>query len=255
MCLSPLSIVLTNNSHYDRPRIGATHAKTERPVIPAEHFAGCPRPLSQRVRLGHVHAHDARLRTIITVVPYFAAPTFFNSMALITCVPVSTQAKSVLMSLLIRNVLFTIVIPGLGAVYLPWWILSRGGTRTEPAAWYAIVPIAVGAALYLWCLWLFATVGRGTPGPWDAPRRFVAVGPYRWVRNPIYISALFVIVGEALLFLSLPLLVYAAATALSVHLFVIGYEEPTLRRRFGETYVEYLQTVPRWIPRPPQSAS
>ncbi len=159
------------------------------------------------------------------------------------------------MSLLIRNILFTIVVPGSGAVLIPWWILTRGSATPEPVAWVALVPIAVGAALYLWCLWLFATVGRGTPGPWDAPRRFVAVGPYRWVRNPIYISALFVIVGEAWLFLSLPLLVYAGAAALFVHLFVIGYEEPALRRRYGETYVDYLRTVPRWIPRPPQSAS
>jgi protein-S-isoprenylcysteine O-methyltransferase Ste14 len=80
----------------------------------------------------------------------------------------------------------------------------------------------------------------------------VAVGPYRWVRNPIYIAALLVIVGEAWLFVSLPLLEYAGAAAIFVHLFVIGYEEPTLRRRFGETYVEYLRTVPRWIPRPPR---
>jgi protein-S-isoprenylcysteine O-methyltransferase Ste14 len=99
---------------------------------------------------------------------------------------------------------------------------------------------------------LFAVVGRGTPGPWDAPRRFVAVGPYRWVRNPIYVAALLVVLGEAWLFLSLPLLVYAGTMAISCHLFVIAYEERTLRRRFGEAYVEYLRTVPRWIPRPPR---
>jgi protein-S-isoprenylcysteine O-methyltransferase Ste14 len=153
------------------------------------------------------------------------------------------------MSLALRNLLFTVVVPGSGAVWIPWWILTRGGGTPEPVIWSAIACIVVGAALYLWCLWLFATVGRGTPGPWDAPRRFVAVGPYRWVRNPIYIAALLVVVGEAWLFLSLPLLVYAAAMAVLVHLFVIGYEEPTLRRSFGQTYVEYLRTVPRWIPR------
>jgi hypothetical protein len=72
--------------------------------------------------------------------------------------------------------------------------------------------VAVGFALYLACLWLFATVGRGTPGPWDAPRRFVAVGPYRWVRNPIYLAALLVVIGEAYLFGSLPLLVYSGGS-------------------------------------------
>jgi protein-S-isoprenylcysteine O-methyltransferase Ste14 len=89
-------------------------------------------------------------------------------------------------------------------------------------------------------------------GPWDAPRRFVAVGPYRWVRNPIYISAFLVVLGEAWLFVSPPLLAYAGAMMVVSHLFVIGYEEPTLRRRFGETYNEFLRTVPRWIPRPPR---
>lgn len=156
------------------------------------------------------------------------------------------------MGLLIRNLAFTIVVPGSGAVWVPWWILTRGGATPNPVVWPAAGFIAAGAALYLSCLWIFASVGQGTPGPWDAPRRFVAVGPYRWVRNPIYIGALLAVVGEAWLFLALPLLVYAVGMAISFHLFVMGYEEPTLRRRFGETYVEYLRTVPRWIPRPPK---
>jgi len=75
------------------------------------------------------------------------------------------------------------------------------------------------------------------------------VGPYRWVRNPIYIAALLVVLGEAWLFLSLSLLKYAVVMAIFFHLFVTGYEEPTLYRRFGETYAEYRRTVPRWIPR------
>ncbi len=136
-------------------------------------------------------------------------------------------------------------------VLTPWWILTRGDATPELVAWPGAVLIAAATALYLWCLWLFATVGRGTPGPWDAPRRVVAVGPYRWVRNPIYIAALLVVVGEAWVFVSLPLLVYAGAAAVLFHLFVIGYEEPTLRRRFGKTYIEYLRTVPRWVPRAP----
>ncbi len=157
------------------------------------------------------------------------------------------------MSLLIRNLLFTFVVPGAGGIWVPWLILTYGGATPKPVAWYAVGLIAAGAVLYFTCLWFFASVGRGTPGPWDAPRRFVAVGPYRWVRNPIYISALLIVVGEAWLFLSVPLLVYALAVAVGVHLFVIGYEEPTLRRTFGDTYVQYLHTVSRWIPHPPQS--
>jgi len=82
----------------------------------------------------------------------------------------------------------------------------------------------------------------------------VATGPHRWVRNPIYISALLVVLGQAWLFLSLPLLGYAGAMALCCHLFVIGYEEPALRRRFGSAYLKYRRTVPRWIPRQPGRA-
>ena len=156
------------------------------------------------------------------------------------------------MSLWLRNLLFTVVVPGLGGVLIPWWILAHSHATLDPEAWYAVAVIVVGAVLYVWCLWAFATVGRGTPGPWDPPQSFVAAGPYRWVRNLMYISALLVVVGEAWLFRSLSLLAYAGAAAIVFHLFVIGYEEPTLRRRFAETYAEYRRTVPRWIPRPPR---
>lgn len=157
-----------------------------------------------------------------------------------------------MISLALRNLIFSVIVPGAGAVLAPWWILTRGGATAVPMAWPAVVVIAAGAALYVSCVWLFAAVGRGTPGPWDAPRQVVAVGPYRWVRNPIYVSALLVVLGEAWLFLSLSLLEYAAAMAVALHLFVIGYEEPTLRRTFGEGYAEYQRTVPRWLPRPPR---
>jgi protein-S-isoprenylcysteine O-methyltransferase Ste14 len=156
------------------------------------------------------------------------------------------------LSLFARNLLFTIVVAGLGGAWVPWWILTRDGRTAAPAAWEAVPVIVAGTALYVWCVWNFAAVGRGTPGPWDAPSRFVAAGPYRWVRNPIYVAALVIVLGEAWLFVSLPLLAYAGAMAVCFHLFVTGYEERTLRRRFGSTYLEYRRTVPRWIPRPPR---
>jgi protein-S-isoprenylcysteine O-methyltransferase Ste14 len=152
-------------------------------------------------------------------------------------------------SLLVRNVVFTFVVPGTGAVLIPWWILRRH--PAEAAIWPGVVPIALGAGLYVWCAWVFATVGRGTPGPWDAPRRLVAVGPYRWVRDPIYLAALAVILGEAWLFRSSALLVYGGEAAIVCHLFVVGYEEPTLRRRFGDSYETYRRSVNRWVPRRP----
>lgn len=156
------------------------------------------------------------------------------------------------LSLVVRNLVFTVVVPGLGGVWVPWWILTHDGHTSGPGAWEAVPVIAAGAALYVWCVWNFAAVGRGTPGLWDAPSRVVAAGPYRWVRNPIYIAALLVVLGEAWLFLSFPLLVYAGEMAVFFHLFVVGYEEPTLRRRFGSAYLEYKRMVPRWIPRLPR---
>src|SRR6516164_1013277 len=134
------------------------------------------------------------------------------------------------LSLIARNLVFTIVVPGLGGVWFPWWILTRHGGTATPTAWEAIPVIAAGAALYAWCVWNFAAVGGGTPGPWDAPSRVVAAGPYRWVRNPIYIAALLVVLGEAWLFTSLALLAYAGIMAVVFHLFVTGYEEPALGR-------------------------
>jgi protein-S-isoprenylcysteine O-methyltransferase Ste14 len=81
-------------------------------------------------------------------------------------------------------------------------------------------------------------------------RRVVDVGPYGWVRNPMYLSVLLVVTGETLLFLSVPLLLYLGVVAVAVQLFVVGYEEPTLTERFGDEYVAYRHRVPRWIPRP-----
>lgn len=155
-------------------------------------------------------------------------------------------------SLTVRNVIFTVVVPGLGGAWVPWWILTRDGHTARPEAWEAIPVIAAGVALYVWCVWNFAAVGRGTPGLWDAPRRVVAVGPYRWVRNPIYVAALMIVAGEAWLFLSLSVLAYAGAMAIFFHLFVTGYEERMLRRRFGSAYLDYRRAVPRWIPRRPR---
>jgi protein-S-isoprenylcysteine O-methyltransferase Ste14 len=159
------------------------------------------------------------------------------------------------MSLALRNLVFTVVVPGTGGAYLPWLILTRHGASPAPVAWPAAAVVAIGVALYLWCLCVFAAVGRGTPGPWDPPRRLVAVGPYRWVRNPIYLAALLVVVGEAWLFGSAALLVYAGAVAVGFHLLVVGYEEPRLRAQFGERYQAYRRAVPRWIPRPPVTSA
>jgi protein-S-isoprenylcysteine O-methyltransferase Ste14 len=147
------------------------------------------------------------------------------------------------------------VVPGLGGAGVPVWLVTRDGSPAvdgaSPVAWAAVPVIAAGAVLYLCCAWNFAVVGHGTPGPWDAPRRVVTRGPYRWVRNPIYLGALLVVLGEAGLFGSLRVLAYAGVMAACCHMFVTGYEEPALRRRFGPVYLAYRRAVPRWIPRRP----
>jgi protein-S-isoprenylcysteine O-methyltransferase Ste14 len=158
------------------------------------------------------------------------------------------------MSLAARNLVFTIIVPGAGGGYVPWLIVTRHNAAPAPTDWYAAPVIAAGISLYIWCVWVFAVVGRGTPGLWDAPREVVGAGPYRWVRNPIYVSAVVIVSGEAWLFESAGVLLYAAGLAVACHLLVVTYEEPRLRSRFGKQYDAYRRTVPRWFPRPPRAS-
>lgn len=158
------------------------------------------------------------------------------------------------MRIALRGILFTLVVPGTGGAYLPWWILTRGGAWPAVAFWPAIVVVAAGVSLYGWCLWVFATAGRGTPGPWDPPRRLVVSGPYRWVRNPIYLAAVLVVLGEACLYLSLDLLEYAGILVVVIFVIVLAYEEPSLRAQFGAQYEAYRRSVRRWLPSPPRDA-
>jgi protein-S-isoprenylcysteine O-methyltransferase Ste14 len=153
------------------------------------------------------------------------------------------------MALALKNLLFTIVVPGTVAVLVPWVIVGKSQPRFELVCWPGALLMVSGILLYAWCLWNFATVGRGTPGPWDPTEKVVATGPYRWVRNPMYIAVLAVILGEAWLFGSWALAVYAIAVAALVHTFVVVYEEPTLTEQFGADYIAYRKQVGRWFPR------
>ena len=151
----------------------------------------------------------------------------------------------------LKTVIFTVVVPGTVTLWIPFrWLMPRGA---RPVIWGAalagIVPLVFGAALYFWCAWEFAWKGLGTPAPIDPPKILVARGPYRVIRNPMYVGVLSVVAGEALLFWSRALAGYAAFVALMFHLFVVVMEEPMLRAKFGASYEEYCRTVPRWIPR------
>src|SRR4051794_31319046 len=113
-------------------------------------------------------------------------------------------------SLFVRNLLFSLFVPGVVGFVVPLLIASAAHEQTEPVGLPGLFPITAGVLLYLWCVWQFGHVGRGTPGPWDPARVFVAVGPYRWVRNPMYVAVLLSILGQAWLFTSVPIVVYAA---------------------------------------------
>lgn len=135
---------------------------------------------------------------------------------------------------------------------LPQWL----GFSVEIAGaarwrWLAAIPSVLGFAVALRCVWDFGWTGRGTPAPFAPPQRLVAVGFYRYVRNPMYVGfaagwiGLWVIFGHPN-----PMLMAAvAAVALGVHLFVVFYEEPTLLGKFGADYEEYCRNVRRWWPR------
>jgi len=106
-----------------------------------------------------------------------------------------------------------------------------------------------GAALAVWCILTFVFVGKGTPAPFDPPRLLVIRGPYRYLRNPMYLGAGLVLGGAAIYYRSIALLGYAALFLIASHLFVVWYEEPTLTRLFGTEYQAYRHAVRRWLPR------
>ena len=109
--------------------------------------------------------------------------------------------------------------------------------------------LLLGLPLFVTFLGRFVREGHGTPAPVAAPERLVVGGAFRYVRNPGYVAVVSMVVGQGLLFASKPILAYAAGLALAFHLFVVLYEEPALRGRFGEQYASYCRRVPRWIPR------
>jgi protein-S-isoprenylcysteine O-methyltransferase Ste14 len=135
---------------------------------------------------------------------------------------------------------------------LPGWL----GFRVETAGaarlrWLAAIPSVLGFAMALRCVWDFGWTGRGTPAPVAPPQRLVVVGMYRYVRNPMYVGfatgwiGLWIVFGHA----SVAAMVAVAALAVGVHLFVIFYEEPTLRGKFDGDYEECCRNVRRWWPR------
>ena len=155
------------------------------------------------------------------------------------------------MSPFLRTLVFTVFVPGFWTVLVPYWVVGRSprlDLRGAGAAGFVLV--VAGVALYLICaFWGFALRGKGTPAPIDPPKKLVVEGPYRIVRNPMYWSVAFVMLGEALVFRSLPLAEIGCVFFAGTALFVMVYEEASLRVKFGAEYEAYCRRVPRWIPR------
>lgn len=151
-----------------------------------------------------------------------------------------------------RAITYATLFIGLVLVFLPAQILSGAGVE-RPAGFGApqiagMIVGAAGGAVAIWCIVTFAVIGRGTPAPFDPPRRLVVRGPYAYVRNPMYLGAALALVGAALFYQTGALWVYAAAFLVATHALVVLYEEPTLRRTFGADYETYCLKVRRWWP-------
>jgi protein-S-isoprenylcysteine O-methyltransferase Ste14 len=154
--------------------------------------------------------------------------------------------------LALRSLLWTILLPGLLAGYVPWRYFGLNRVRFDVLSAgqaLGLLFVALGAVLLGACIVEFARRGRGTLSPIDPPRHLVIRGLYRYVRNPMYLSVLTIVLGEILVTGSSALAVYWVVFFLAANLFVIFYEEPTLRRAFGPSYDEYCRRVGRWIPR------
>jgi protein-S-isoprenylcysteine O-methyltransferase Ste14 len=156
------------------------------------------------------------------------------------------------MLILLRALTYATLFVGFFLVLIPLRILGGSGYKWSGApSWSELTGIGlliVGLGLVLWCLVTFAFVGKGTAAPFDPPRKLVIDGPYRYVRNPIYIGAIIAVLGAAMILWSGWLALYALVVLIVTHLLVTLYEEPHLRRVFGQPYEDYLGTVHRWIP-------
>ena len=152
----------------------------------------------------------------------------------------------------LKTLIWSVFVPGSLTVLIPYLLLSSRieflPVTLSSFRYAGIIPILLGTLLYLWCAWDFTFVGKGTPAPFDPPKEIVVRGLYRFVRNPMYVAVILALIGEAVFFESTAILIYASIVFLVFHLWVIYYEEPTLKRKFGESFTQYCQNVSRWIP-------
>jgi len=156
------------------------------------------------------------------------------------------------MILFFRNVFFLIILPGSVTVTIPYYFILRRHIVIEYfglAQVAGVIAMTTGCYILFRCVWDFAANGRGTLAPVDPPRTLVVRGLYRYVRNPMYVGVMTILLGESLFLASTALLRYAIGCFVAFHLLIMLYEEPTLRGKFGESYIRYCSSVNRWLPR------
>jgi protein-S-isoprenylcysteine O-methyltransferase Ste14 len=155
--------------------------------------------------------------------------------------------------LTLRSIFFTFLLPGTVTVIIPYFMIPEGRVDHlggRPVwSYLGLLPIGAGGGILFRCIWDFAVAGRGTLAPVDPPKQLVVRGLYRYVRNPMYVGVISILMGESLFFESLALLRYAIAFFILAHLFTVLYEEPLLLRTFGQSYQAYRDRVHRWLPR------
>ena len=161
--------------------------------------------------------------------------------------------------MIVRHLLSILLLPFVVVVIIPRWLMRAWATSdTHWASGTAaaltghaagVVVLVAGLGLFVWCVSLFARIGQGTLAPWDPTHRLVAVGPYRYTRNPMITGVVTMLVGEALLYGSSVIGIWAATFVAINQVYFILLEEPGLELRFGTAYHEYKAAVPRWIPR------
>ncbi len=151
--------------------------------------------------------------------------------------------------LFLKILVFTVLVPGTVAGYFPWSIVRDVPLVITPWVIPAGLCSVIGVAIYFWCAYDFAVVGRGTPAPIDAPKRLVVRGLYQYVRNPMYVGVLTVLAAWDMFYRTEELLKYTLAVFVLFNLLVFLYEEPNLQRLFGDEYSDYRSKVGRWLPR------
>jgi protein-S-isoprenylcysteine O-methyltransferase Ste14 len=154
---------------------------------------------------------------------------------------------------LAATAIFLVIAPGTVAAWIPWWItgwqMRSLPAPLEPLRWLGIPLIAIGVLVLLDSFARFAWQGLGAPAPVLPTRKLIITGLYRYVRNPMYVAVVSIVLGQAMVFANVEALVYGTVLWLGFHLFVLVYEEPTLRRSFPADYASFVANVPRWIPR------